>query len=98
MGVANPGSDGPCREWRNLEVADPNPILVYGTSSICLSAPNRRRSYVGALRSALFCRCSFVVRSFDGSPGRGVKGMRRHTFVNFLYHTSHMKPKIESDV
>ena len=58
---------------------------VYRTSSICLSAPNRRRSYVGALMSALlclrsfvgallsvlFCRCSFVVRSFDGSPSWG---------------------------
>src|SRR6218665_1683541 len=43
-------------------------IFVYRTSSICLSAPNRRRSYVCALMSALLCRRSIVGRSFDGSP------------------------------
>src|SRR6218665_3522016 len=33
-----------------------------------MSAPLCMRSYVGALMSALFCRRSFIVRSFDGSP------------------------------
>src|SRR6218665_1036979 len=35
-------------------------IFVYRTSSICLSAPNRQRSYVCALMSALLCLRSFV--------------------------------------
>src|SRR6218665_3309201 len=35
-------------------------IFVYRTSSICLSAPNRRRSYVCALMSALLCLRSYV--------------------------------------
>src|SRR6218665_3042449 len=43
-------------------------IFVYRTSSICLGAPNRRRPYVCAPMSALLCRRSIVVRSFDGSP------------------------------
>jgi len=46
-------------------------------SCALLSAPYCRqistllclRSYVGALMSALLCRRSFVVRSFDGVPG-----------------------------
>src|SRR6218665_344979 len=35
-------------------------IFVYRTSSICLSAPNRWRSYVCALMSALLCLRSYV--------------------------------------
>src|SRR6218665_525969 len=83
MGVADPGSSGPW-EWRNLEVADPNPIFVYGTSSICLRAPNRRRSYVCALMSALLCWRSYVCALLSGLFYRALLCRVTHTVMSTL--------------
>src|SRR6218665_1598878 len=68
-------------------------IFVYRTSSICLSAPNRLRSYVGALMSTLLCLRSYVcalmsallcLRSYVGALLSGALLMGHRIFIHLF--------------